>query len=247
MIKYILSLILSITLAMPAMAQSDSKALADSAYAKEKYDEALKLYEQSTPSAAVYYNMGNCHYRLNHLAHAILYYERAHLLSPANADIQFNLTMARSKTVDKMVPRHEFFFVGWYRSLCNIMSVDSWAYWACASFLAALIAIMLYLFVYAERVRRIGIVSAVVLLLVCAFSNLFAYSQRSALLHRTSAIVMTNTGSVKSTPSASGKDLFVLHEGTRVEITDDSLQGWYEVELQDGKKGWIEAKLIEII
>ncbi len=247
MIKHILSLILFVALSMPAAAQADSKALADSAYAKEKYEEALKLYEQAKPSAAVYYNIGNCYYRLNRLAPAILYYERAHLLSPGNGDIQFNLTMARSKTVDKLVPRHEFFFVGWYRSLCHIMSVDSWACLAVSCFFAALVGLLLYLFVQRERVRRIGMASAVVLLLLCAFANLFAYSQRSAQLHRTSAIVMTNTGSVKSTPSASGKDLFVLHEGTRVEITDDTLQGWYEVELQDGKKGWIEAQLIEII
>ncbi len=247
MIKYILSLILSMALTMPVVAQGDTKALADSAYAKEKYEQALKLYEQANPSAAVYYNMGNCYYRLNRLAPAILYYERAHLLSPGNSDIQFNLTMARSKTVDKLVSRHEFFFVGWYRSLCHIMSVDSWAYLAVSCFFAALVGLLLYFFVQRERVRRIGVASAVVLLLVCAFANLFAYSQRSAQQHRTSAIVMTNTGSVKSTPSASGKDLFVLHEGTRVEITDDTLQGWYEVELQDGKKGWIEAQLIEII
>ncbi len=247
MMKHILSLMLCLALSLPAVAQSDCKALADSAYTHEQYEEALQLYQQAKPSAAVYYNMGNCHYRLGRLASAILYYERAHLLSPGNGDIQFNLTMARSKTVDKMVPRHEFFFVGWYRSLCHIMSVDSWAALAVSCFLAALVGLLLHLFVQGGRVRRASLASAVVLLLLCAFANLFAYSQRSAQQHRTSAIVMTNTGSVKSTPSASGKDLFVLHEGTRVEITDDTLQGWYEVELQDGKKGWMEARLVEII
>lgn len=231
----------------PTALKADIRSDADSAYAREQYTEAIKLYEQVPVSAAVYYNIGNCHYRLNNLAQAILFYERAHLLSPGNEDIRFNLSMARGKTVDKLVPRHEFFFVGWYRSLCNIMSVDAWAYLAIASLILGLVGLLLYVFLPLGRLRTLSMAIGIILLLVCAFSNLFAFSQRYALEHRTGAIIMTNSGSVKSTPSDTGKDLFILHEGTRVEITDDTLQGWFEVELSDGKKGWIERKHVEVI
>lgn len=242
-------LIISMTLLafLPTTVIADVRSEADSAYAREQYAEAIKLYEQAPASAAVYYNIGNCHYRLNNLAHAILFYERAYLLSPGNDDIRFNLSMARGKTVDKLVPRHEFFFVSWYRSLCNIMSVDAWAYLAVFSLIFALVSLLLYVFLPLGRIRTSSMLLGVLLLLVCAFSNLFAFSQRYDLTHRTGAIIMTNNGNVKSTPSDTGKDLFVLHEGTRVEITDDTLQGWLEVELSDGKKGWIERKHVEVI
>ncbi len=247
MMKHILSLIFCLALALPALAQDDAKSLGDSAYARDEYERAIKCYALAPKSAAVLYNVGNCYYRMDSLARAILYYERALLLSPGNEDIRFNLTLARGKTVDKLAPRHEFFFVGWYRSLCNVMSVDAWAWLAVSAFVLSLVALLLYLFVRRSGVRRVAIAVAVLLLFSCIFANLFAYSQRSSLVHRTSAIVMTNACSVKSTPSASGKALFVLHEGTRVEIIDDTLHGWYEVELQDGKKGWMEARLVEII
>ena len=51
---------------------------------------------------------------------------------------------------------------------------------------------------------------------------------------------------VKSSPDKSSTDLFVLHEGTVVTITD-RLDGWCEVVIADGKKGWVEGRKIEII
>ncbi len=223
------------------------RAQADSAYSAEQYQQALDLYRKVKPSAAVYYNMGNCYYRLDSLAAAILYYERALLLSPNNDDIQFNLTMARGKTVDKLVPRSEFFFVDWYRSLCHVMSVDSWACLAVAAFVVALVCLLVWMFGAEGRWRSASAGLAAVLLIVCLLSNLFARSQRYALENRTGAIVMANTFTVKSTPSASGKDLFVLHEGTRVELIDDTLEGWFEVQLEDGKTGWIQRSAVEVI
>ena len=58
---------------------------------------------------------------------------------------------------------------------------------------------------------------------------------------------MTPSAVVRSTPSASGIDLFILHEGTHVQIIDDSITGWVEVRMSDGKEGWLERKQIEVI
>ena len=77
-------------------------------------------------SAELYYNLGNAYYRTENITRAVLNYERALLLSPGDADIRFNLQLARSKTIDKIVPESEMFFVTWYRSLVNLMSVDGW-------------------------------------------------------------------------------------------------------------------------
>ena len=52
---------------------------------------------------------------------------------------------------------------------------------------------------------------------------------------------------VRSTPSDSGTSLFILHEGHKVDVKDNSMKDWKEIRLEDGKVGWIPASAIEII
>ena len=96
-------------------------------------------------------------------------------------------------------------------------------------------------------VRKIGFIAAVVLLLVTLIVNSFASTQREKLINRNGAIVMAPSVTVKSTPSESGTDLFVLHEGTKVFVEDDSMKEWKEIRLKDGNKGWISTDAIENI
>lgn len=232
-------------------ADADSlKVVADSAYAREDFELAARTYQkiaQTGESAAVCYNLGNCYYRLDDVAHAILWYERASLLSPGDEDIRFNLDMARSKTIDRVTPRHEFFFVTWYRSMTNWMSADAWARLSVVLFALCLIALAVYIYGHQIWLRKSGFTLAVVLLLATLIGNVCAWSQRNRQTSRDGAIVMTPSVVVKSTPSRSGSDLFVMHEGTRVEIRDNSLNEWAEVVLADGKQGWVEKKQIEVI
>ncbi len=246
--KHITTIIaLLLSLAVNAAEPDSLRMAADSLYAADQFREAAQLYSQLPPTAAVCYNLGNCYYRADDVARAVLWYERASMLSPGDGDIRFNLDMARSKTIDKVTPRHELFFVGWYRTLVNVASVDSWAYMSIAAFVLALVFLALCIFLPGVTVRKVSLTLCVLFFLVTVMGNVCAFSQRHALLHRTGAIVMDASAVVKSTPSASGNDLFVLHEGTRVEIRDDTLNDWYEVELADGKVGWLESKQVEII
>lgn len=226
------------------------KVQADSAYAHEEYEKAIQLYLKVAAKGqhpTMCYNLGNCYYRIDDMAHAVLWYERAYLLSPGDADIRFNLDMARSKTIDKVVPQHEIFFISWYHWLVNLMSVDAWAWLSLALFVLCLLALATYIFADVVWIRKCGLSLFVVLLIACVLGNVCANSQRQRFENRTSAIVMVPAATVKSTPSQSGNDLFVIHEGTRVEIRDNSLNDWLEVELADGKVGWITRKQIEVI
>jgi len=177
----------------------------------------------------------------------VLAYERALLLSPGDRDIRFNLQMARSKTIDKITPESEMFFITWYRQLVSLQSVDAWARLALIALAIAIVLALAYLF--AERIwlRKVGFFGALFLLLVFGLSNVFAWQQKRGLDHRTGAIVISSAVTIKSTPSKNGTDLFILHEGSRVTITDDSMKGWREIRVADGKQGWLEAKDIEII
>ena len=237
-------------LSVPMMAGAVTKTEADSTYAQEHYQKAAQQYEQLLKkgvSAELYYNLGNCYYRMDNITLAVLNYERALLLSPGDKDIRFNLQMARSKTIDKIVPESEMFFVTWYRSLVNLMSVDAWARMALISLVAAIILALAYLFANLVWLRKIGFFGGLFFVVIFLVSNLFAWQQKQAFVHRSGAIIMRSAVNVKSTPSNNGTDLFILHEGTKVNITDATMRGWKKIRVADGKEGWLETKEIEII
>ena len=237
-------------LLVPLAAQAVTKAEADSAYVQERYQQAAKDYEallKQGVSADLYYNLGNCYYRMDQITQAVLNYERALLLSPGDKDIRFNLQMARSKTIDKITPESEMFFVTWYRSLVNVMSVDGWARTALVALIVAIVLALFYLFSDRIWLRKIGFFGGIIALLLFLIGNLFAWQQKSNLTQRTGAIIIKSAVNVKSTPSKNGTDLYILHEGTKVTVTDSSMREWRKIRVADGKEGWLEVSEIEVI
>ncbi|MBV4205828.1 tetratricopeptide repeat protein [Bacteroides salyersiae] len=227
-----------------------TKAEGDSAYMKNDYASAIQIYEallNRGEAADIYYNLGNSYYKAGDIAKAILNYERALLLQPGNGDIRANLEIARSKTVDKVEPVPEIFFVSWTKSLINSMSVDSWA--VCGVVCFILLIVSLYLFIFSKQIvlKKAGFISGIVFLAVTILANVFANQQKDELANRNSAIVINPSVTVRSTPSESGTSLFILHEGHKVGVKDGSMKDWKEIRLEDGKVGWVPASAIEII
>ena len=242
--------VILLMLALPFAAHAATKAEADSAYVRGQYQDAIAQYEallKQGASADLYYNLGNAYYRTENIPEAVLNYERALLLSPGDRDIRFNLQIARSKTFDKIVPESEMFFVTWYRSFVSLMSVDGWARTALMALALTIILLLVYLFSDRIWLRKAGFFGGVVLLLLFVGANIFAWQQKNDLLHRKGAIIFAPSVTVKSTPAANGTDLFILHEGTKVVITDGSMNEWKEIRIADGKEGWIESKHIRVI
>ena len=198
-------------------------------------------------SADVYYNLGNSYYKINEIARAILNYEKALLLQPGNGDIRANLEIARGKTVDKVEAVPEIFFVTCTKALINSMSVDSWAIWGIVNFL--LLIVSLYFFIFSKQVvlKKVGFITGIIFLIVVVMANVFASKQKEELLNRDTAIIMSPSVTVRSTPSENGTSLFILHEGHKVNIKDDSMKDWKEIRLEDGKVGWVPVGSIEII
>ena len=227
-----------------------TKAEGDSAYMKNDYASAIQIYEallNRGEAADIYYNLGNSYYKAGDIAKAILNYERALLLQPGNGDIRANLEIARSKTVDKVEPVPEIFFVSWTKSLIKSMIVDSWA--VCGVVCFILLIVSLYLFIFSKQIvlKKAGFISGIVFLAVTILANVFANQQKDELTNRNSAIVINPSVTVRSTPSESGTSLFILHEGHKVGVKDGSMKDWKEIRLEDGKVGWVPASAIEII
>ena len=238
------------TLLWPHDAVAATKQSADAAYGKGNYQQAIAGYEELLKkgvSADVYYNLGNAYYRTDDIVHAILSYERALLLNPSDDDIRFNLQMARSKTIDKITPESELFFFTWYRSLVNFMNVDGWARTAIFSLLFALVCALLYLFSDRLAWRKFGFYTCLAMLLLFLLSNLFASNQKRMLENRSGAIVIAPSVTIKKTPTASSADQGVIHEGTRVDITDDTMTDWKGIRLSNGTEGWVQTRQIERI
>lgn len=223
---------------------------ANTAYINGDFRAAAEGYErllaQGLVSAKLYYNLANACFKENMLGKAVLYYRRALRLAPGSDDIRYNLSVAEARTKDNIERIPEFFFVDWMRSVRQTMGCTAWTVLSLVLLAAALALFLLYLLAPRLPLRKAGFYGTLVagLLFVCA--TWFAAAGRRELLDDSQAVVMAASVAVKSSPDKSATDLFVLHEGTAVRIAD-RLGDWCEVVIDDGKKGWLESRKIEVI
>lgn len=219
-------------------------------YSSGYYDHALELYlsvvDQGYASAGLYYNIGNTYYKLNHIPEAILYYERALKLAPQDENIIFNLEHAQKRTIDKIESIPELFYERWFRSVLNLHNADGWGRLSILFlFLAAALAAAFLLL--SLRWQRAASFYLSVLFAVLSLSTLsLAFVQHYQRTTKTEAIIFAPSVAVKSSPSEASVDLFVIHEGTKVRITDQ-MGEWYEVRIASGSMGWLKSEALEKI
>ena len=249
--RNILFLLLAIvSMIAQAVTPSEMKTQADSAYARADYETAVKLYgelAEQNLTADVCYNLGCAYYRIDDIAHSVLWFERALKLNPSDKDVLFNLELVRTKTIDKIIPQHEFILFTYFRLMTNWFSLRTWTIVSILCFVLMLASLLFFWASGSVSVRKLTFSLAIVLLLVTILSNVCAMQQRNFKQTHTSGIITTPAVTVKSTPADNGNDLFVLHEGAKVEIQDSSLKEWCEVSIADGKVGWIPKKAFDLI
>ena len=224
---------------------------ADSAYIQGDYLKAISIYESvignQGVNATLYMNLGNCWLKRDEIAKAILCYERAYLIDPSDPDIRFNLELARTKTVDKVSPVNQLFIVVWFKKLLAVLDINGWAVLTVVLFTLAIIMTGVLLLSKKRGARKISFSFGIIFLLLSILSIIFATTQMGNLRNRDTAIIMSPSVTVKSTPSGSGTDLFIIHEGRKVQILDSSMKEWVEIRLEDGNTGWIPVNVMEII
>ena len=224
---------------------------ANAAYADGRWTDALKDYEMISSmgleSASLYCNTGDAFFKDGNVPMAIVYYERALKLDPSYADARYNLSLMNSLIQDRIDSVPEFILKVWARDVCYIMDSDSWA--VCFLVFLALTLAMVLMFILAPTPagRRTGFFVGIVMLMIASFSAGFSVWQKKDYMSADDAVVTRPVTSVKSSPSGeSSTDLFILHEGTKVRILDH-VGRWNNIELADGRQGWLPAEDVEVI
>ena len=225
-------------------------AKASEEYAAGNYESALSKYDQilemDLESAALYYNMGNAAFRSNKLGYAILYYKKALKIDPGFEEAEKNLAYVSVFKEDKLDSVPEFFLKTWINSLYSLFSLRIWSLLALAMFALLLFGTITYIFAPNLSIKKMGFFSGVLAIILFALSISGAVSRNNEITRPDKGIIVAPSVVVKSTPSDSGTDLFVLHEGTDVQ-GDEKVGGWTEIKISDGRIGWIPSASFELI
>ena len=247
-----------ILLVVPVAASAENDAYVDSlwnsanaSYVEGRWADAVSDYEKiadmGLESAALYCNTGDAWFKDGNVPMAILYYERALNIDPSYSDARYNLELLNSAVQDRIDPVPELILKAWARKVCWMMDSDSWA--VCFLVLLAFSLALMLVFVLAPTAgwRRTGFFTGIAVLLLAVASLAFSIWQKNDYMNADDAIIMRPVTSVKSSPSSeSSTDLFILHEGTKVKVLD-TVGKWNNIELADGRQGWIPSDDIEII
>jgi hypothetical protein len=190
--------------------------------------------------------LGNSYFRLKNIPQAILNFERAKLLAPEDEDINFNLALTSGFIVDKVNSIPDFFVYTWLKSIINTFTVNQWSIVSLSLFILSLFLIIAFLFSGKVSIRKLFFWTGILFFLFSITSTFFAIKYRYEIVNNNSAIVMQAVSTAKSSPNDSSTDLFIIHEGTKVTISEE-LDDWTEIKLADGNVGWIKSKDIEKI
>ena len=217
---------------------------ANALYNQDDFTEAVEVYEEilnsGQHSAAVYYNLGNAHYKLNNIAPSIYYYEKALMLKPGDADIKNNLAFAQNMTIDAIEPMPKTGFSRIFDGLVGRLTYEGWGVTSIVGMSLFVLLFLVYYFASSSTVKRVAFIASFIALLIALVAVAFAFRQQSNQLNDQPAIVFAEKSSVRSGPKLSDEEVFILHEGTKVQILDEFDQ-WNKIRIADGKIGWLPS------
>jgi len=223
---------------------------ANELYQEGEYEMALNVYREITgegvESPGLYYNMGNAAYRSNSIGYAILYFEKTLKLDPSHEDARHNLGFVSRYRLDTFEQVPELFLTSWSRVLVRSLSESTWSILALVLFVVFLGSILIYLFSQRLPLKKIGFFIALFGLLLFVVSLSSALSSHKNIIQPEAGIILSPSVVVRSSPSDSGTELFILHEGTKVKINEE-VSGWHNIRVIDGREGWIGAADFESI
>tara|TARA_R100000935_G_scaffold57501_1_gene91564 strand:+ start:1015 stop:1761 length:747 start_codon:yes stop_codon:yes gene_type:complete len=244
-------LIILLIIGAPVFAQNSSLfEKANEAYNTRKYEVAINSYESilknGEESAEVYYNLANSHYKLNHIAPSIYNYEKALLLDPGDKTIKNNLKFANNTVIDDIKEVPKAGLSNMITNAINVFSFNTWA-WIAIFFAAAFgVLFLLYYFSIASKWKRSFFTTAIFAVMISSISLIFGFVAKNEVVNTNLAIVFAEEISVRNEPNQRGTELFLLHEGTKVEVLN-TFQDWIQLELANGTTGWTNKSSLKFL
>lgn len=219
-------------------------------YKDGKYEQAIMRYDsiiaQQKVSSELYYNLGNCYYKLNKVAPAIYHYEKAIQLDPLNEDAANNLVFAKRLTLDRIEELPKTIFQKFNENYLQKLTYNEWAVVCIVlSFLATILFLSFYFSVTPNK-KRLYFVTSMVAFLLLFSSIAITFNQYNFNKSNTYAIIYLEKATVKNAPTFNSDEVFTLHEGTKVKVLD-SVDDWKKIKLADGKIGWIEVNSLKVL
>lgn len=243
--------ILSILISSLSFAQNETSFdEANTLYNQGNYGDALEKYnvvlEAGQHSAELYYNIANAHYKLNHIAPSIYYYEKALLLKPNDKDIKNNIAYARNMTIDDIEYLPEVGFSRLIKNVTHTMSFDNWAKVTVGLIMFFVLLFLVYYFSHNTSKKRFAFVSSIACLLLAFVAIAFAFHKYELVENNQPAIVFAKEAQIKNEPNLRSAESFKLHEGTKVQVLD-TVSNWKKIKLSDGKTGWVASTDIKML
>ena len=217
-------------------------------YQKENYTEAINSYESilasGEHSADLYFNIGNCYYKLHKVAPAVYNYEKALQLNPNDDEIKTNLDFARKMTIDdiKVVPK-----VGFSKLIEDFTSSYHYDTWAWITVVFAFLLLVFFAGYYLSGTafkKRIFFSGMFFIFLGIVLSVSSGIYEKNRIASEKPAIIFAETASIKGEPKANGPETILLHEGTKVYVLE-SIANWKKIQLTDESTGWINEDAIK--
>lgn len=249
---HILALLLLFSLPLVSRADDYSTLFkqGNEAYGKARYQDAVGLYQQvlnkGCHSEEVYFNLGNAYFKLGDIPSALLNYEKAHKLAPGDEDVNFNIYFANSKTSDKVEPAPEFFATRWWHNIILHYSIKALSVVSIILLIIGSGLLVIYLFVNVVLLKKVAFYLGALVLFSGLLTVFIANRQTHYFNDYQQAIIFSGSVNVRSAPVDQAVTLFILHEGTKVNILDNSGE-WLKIQLANGTEGWIhEADIKDI-
>ena len=223
---------------------------ATDAYNGGEYKKAIDLYtnilESGKHSPELYFNLGNCYYKLDEIGPSIYYYEKALLLQPQDSEILNNLRFAENMRLDAIEEMPKTAMAKLHDTVVLAWSFDQWAIIAVVMLSLFVIGYITYYLLYSATKKRIAFISGTLALFLSIFALAMAYLAFQDFKTKNPAIIFEREVAVTSEPNERSEKVFVLHEGTKVNVME-TLENWHKIKIADGQIGWIPSESLKLV
>ncbi len=219
-------------------------------YQQNQYQKAIETYQEILNNGyenwQLYYNLGNAYFKSDQIGRAVINYERALKLNPKHEDICFNLQLANLRVVDNIVVPNRFFLVAVFDNIKNFLGIAALTWLTIIFFLSFMVLIIIRLLVRDFRLQRVlkpVLIIVATIWIVVSIIFLIRIHEESTVQH---GIILAPRVVVLGAPSQNSTELFSLHEGVKFKIEEYS-GDWAKIRLTDGKVGWVEKDVFDVI